>query len=566
MVDLYSGRVHEYPVPAAPDGSGETGSGSPADRLALIGCSDGTYVNDPGGNPGLVGDCEALVRIATAFAEGRELPAGHILGRWGSGDLQRIERWSGVQVAGGRVTRLVLDNSRLIGVIPAAIGELSALQVLSLAGNELSGAVPAGIGALSSLTYLDLSSNELTDIAALARNAQWGAGVRIDMSDNALNDESLGTHIPALIARGVAVNHDVSLVDEFPDSRLYRIYNDNVAIMRADGDLTAAATYGANLAAYSADFYRWFQDEFDHLLFVSNLTRFEDQANVRYAGAYYTVMNDTQGIGLSTFFDNRYGSAGTLRGVLHFPYNSSLRSGPSLHELLHAWANYAVPTVLGAHWGFSSANGQLGGFDIANLEDLGDGQWTAGRFGTFANGGNSLPYSPIELYFAGLLPREDVPDLWVAADGAWLRGDNGAVATTGDGRPIFTANDVRTYTIEDIVAERGERDPSMAERPHQRGAVILLIDDENLPTSAEMQAVSQHAAWLSFRGDDGTGLYNYHEATGGRGSLTLDGLSGLRKSEADEEATLPASFGVPPPPRMTTVEELCEPFVCRRAD
>ena len=60
-------------------------------------------------------------------------------------------------------------------------------------------------------------------------------------------------------------------------------------------------------------------------------------------------------------------------------------------------------TVLGAHWGFSRANGQLGGFDIVNLEDLGDGQWTAGRFGTFANGGNSLPYSLIELYFAGLL-------------------------------------------------------------------------------------------------------------------------------------------------------------------
>ena len=566
VVDLYSGRVHEYAVPVASDGSGETGPGSPTGLLVLSKCSDGTYVNDPGGNPGLVGDCQALVRIANAFAEGRELPAGHILRQWGSGEQERIEQWSGVQVTGGRVTRLILDNSQLIGTIPAAIGELTALQVLSLAGNELSGAVPAEIGALTSLTSLDLSSNELTDIAALARNAQWGDGVRFDLSDNALNDESLDTHIPALIARGVAVNHDVRLVDEFPDSRLYQIYNDNVAIMSADGDLTAAATYGANLAAFSADFYRWFQDEFDHLLFVSNLTRLEDQANVSYAGVYHSVMNDTQGIGQSMFFDNRYGSAGRLRGVLHFPYNISLRNGPSLHELLHAWANYAVPTVLRAHWGFSSANGQLGGFNIANLEDLGDGQWTAGRFGTFANGGNSLPYSPIELYFAGLLPREDVPDLWVAADGAWLRGENGAVATTDDGKPIFTAGNVRTYTIEDIVAERGERDPAMAERPHQRGAVILLIDDDHLPTSAELQTVSQQAAWLSFQGNDESRLYNYHEATGGRGSLTLDGLSGLRKSEAATQATPPASFGVLPPPRMTTVEELCEPIICLPAN
>ena len=33
-------------------------------------------------------------------------------------------------------------------------------------------------------------------------------------------------------------------------------------------------------------------------------------------------------------------------------------NGPSLHEILHAWANFAVPMAVGAHWRFSSANGQ----------------------------------------------------------------------------------------------------------------------------------------------------------------------------------------------------------------
>ena len=309
------------------------------------------------------------------------------------------------------------------------------------------------------------------------------------------------------------------------------------------------------LTVYATDLYGWYEDEFDYLLFLSNTSGSEWRSNFYYAGIYRGVMNDTDGIGVPPFFDNSYGSAGRLRGVIHLPYNSALRRGPTLHELMHAWANRVVPTptAFDAHWGFSSANGELGGFDIANLVDRGGGRWTAGRFWAGSNG-KGVPYSPIELYLAGLAPPEEVPDLWVAEDGEWLRDENGAIVRADNGDKVFTATNVQTWTIADIIAENGARNPPMAERPHQRAAAILLIDDDHLPSAAVLQQLSEHATWLGLQGDDGTIQHNYFEATGGRGSLTLDGLSGLRKSEAVAPADLPTSFGVAPPPRMTTFD------------
>ena len=80
---------------------------------------------------------------------------------------------------------------------------------------------------------------------------------------------------------------------------------------------------------------------------------------------------------------------------------------------MHTWANFVIEPGR-PHWGFSSANGVLGGFDSAELVRLGNGRYAAGSFGTL---GNDLPYSPIELYLAGLIAPEEVPDLWVANDG-----------------------------------------------------------------------------------------------------------------------------------------------------
>ena len=76
-------------------------------------------------------------------------------------DAQLCE-WYGVETdSGGRVTRLDLDDNRLVGVIPTALGDLVELRELDLNDNRLSGSIPAELGNLRNLRALILSFNSL---------------------------------------------------------------------------------------------------------------------------------------------------------------------------------------------------------------------------------------------------------------------------------------------------------------------------------------------------------------------------------------------------------------------
>jgi leucine-rich repeat protein SHOC2 len=105
-------------------------------------------------------------------------------------EAARPEDWEGVEMENGRVVELVLGSGLeefgLTGAVPAEVGRLSALRVLSLADNELTSlpaeigqltalerlyiggnqltSVPAEIGQLTSLTWLDLGGNQLTSV------------------------------------------------------------------------------------------------------------------------------------------------------------------------------------------------------------------------------------------------------------------------------------------------------------------------------------------------------------------------------------------------------------------
>ena len=476
-----------------------------------------------------------------------------------------------------RLTTLDLAHNAIENVFPLA--DLASVSELSLASNNigdvssLAGLINlirlnlannviedvSALAGLTRLTTLDLAHNAIENILPLLANTGLGEGDIVDASNNPLSDESINVHIATLKARGAEVNHTLSLADDFPNSRLVHVYNDNVIVMRVDEDLTDPGHYNS-MDTYAADFYRWFEDEFDYLVFHSNLG-FEEwlDSPIEYFGIYLSVMNDTGGIGLGRYLQNRYGSAGRLRGVIHIPTHIH---GPLLHELMHAWANFAVPTSHGVHWGFSSAAGQLGGFDIATLEDLGNARWAASAspgLDSFGLVGRAGPYSPIELYLAGLAPPEDVPDLWVARDGAWEEDVNGNPVYSDNGFRVFTARNVRTWSVEDIIALNGARNPPEAgDSRHQRAAMILLTDARHPPHASVLQEMSERATRFGQQGGDGdSDYYNYYEATLGRATLTLDGLSALRKSDASAPANLPASYGTAPPPHMTTIEELC---------
>ena len=424
------------------------------------------------------------------------------------------------------LTNLRLNDNNITDI--SALAGLTNLTELLLNDNNITDI--SALAGLTNLTELALWHNNISDLAPLVANTGLDSEDNVDVRGNPLNAASISTHISTLQdRRGVTVSFDDIINITAP-----QIYNDNVFVLPVAENLEV----GTNLPVekYSARFYEHFSDEFDFLMFVSNLDHIYnlDPEWCSSLARYHPVKNDVQGLGQPIISDNDWGSAEKLQGVIHFAYNdtysygrqSLLTGGVGLHELIHRWANNSVPTIYPYHWGFCSANGHLGGFDIANLVELGGGQYTAGRFNEGHHTAVTGLYSPIELYLAGFIPPEEVPDLWVAEDGKWLRDEGGHIVRANSGYMIFTASRIRTYTIEDIIAEHGPRIPDHSQAQKDfRAAVILLINEDYPVKRQNLESLSDDVSWLSYPGQDETDQYNFYEATGGRGTITMGGLS-----------------------------------------
>ena len=282
------------------------------------------------------------------------------------------------------------------------------------------------------------------------------------------------------------------------------------------------------------DVYSVFKDDFDFIFLVQN----EEDTTLDYMGSFRGISNDVVGISedAESFDTTKYvGSDGKLKGVTHLPLKSGICCGPSLHELMHHWGNFSLSTgdltaytfddsdvvlaedgmdetTAGSHWGVSSVNGQLGGFDLSTLEELGGNWYTADGFGTFANGGNSIPYGNFELYLMGLIPPEEVEDVVLF---------RGLTATAGDffddGK--WYAEEKITVTVEDVINKLGSRVPdhNMSQKEFKL-LTLVLIDD---PLTDE--------EWTYFSKQAKDFEETFSWATGGRGTIKLGDLYKSKK-------------------------------------
>ena len=74
-----------------------------------------------------------------------------------------LGQWHGVSTNGqGQVTHLSLRNNGLSGSLPAALGNLEALQVLSLDRNSIGGSLPSSLVNLPNLSIIGLARNSLS--------------------------------------------------------------------------------------------------------------------------------------------------------------------------------------------------------------------------------------------------------------------------------------------------------------------------------------------------------------------------------------------------------------------
>ena len=462
---------------------------------------------------------------------------------------------------------LWLQNNELSGEIPAEFGNLTGIGFVYLFGNKLSGEIPREMGKLTNLLHLWMNDNDFVgaipeallnicddagnecrfDVRLLQSSIDSDADGVANFHDAFPNDPSRSRDTDG---DGISDDNDPS-PNESAIGEL-RIFKDTLVTMPVEEHLTRESL---ELEAYSERFYSHFEDAFDFLMLISNVEDISDNKVTSYAGVAYPVSNDISGIGLDNFYHNSFGSAGKLKRLLHFPGLYGIEQGPGLHEVMHAWANYVVTTSIGgrnSHWRFSSVNGQLGGFDPADLTHLGDNRYSAGWFGLIANGGNGLPYSDLELYLAGFIPAREVAEIQYFEDGEWSTGADGHIAVDDNGNRIFTGT-LQTVKIENLIERHGERVPSWTESQKEfRTATVLVYNRDDPPTYEQMQAVSEQVEFFSNSGPDSSHLYNFHEATQGKGSMLMDGLSNfvLRRPGFSTSASraLPPSYGHPPHP------------------
>ncbi len=261
--------------------------------------------------------------------------------------------------------------------------------------------------------------------------------------------------------------------------------------------------------------YEYFNDEFD---FIFILSVEEEQPSGLYFGRSSSAKNDIDGLGAS-LWDNTasYGSQGTLKTIIHMPRTEYVLNGPFLHEIAHYWANHGlIETTVGGHWGYASVGGQLGGFD--ELEDLGNNTYRGSLngqngFGTFANGGNSVPYGNLELYAMGLIAADELETVQIAEN---------PQSTQEFG--VFTTDNIISLTAADIVSSHGERVPSPQNAQRSFKGITIIISTESIDqektdrTTLDLQNFARAGEPDAYWGN----TYNFWKATEGRATLTIE--------------------------------------------
>lgn len=241
--------------------------------------------------------------------------------------------------------------------------------------------------------------------------------------------------------------------------------------------------------------YEHFDDLFDFLIFAPEA--FIEESGVY--GSLQVIRNDTQHIG-RPIYDNTagYGSAGKLQGIVFLNLVAHNNHYLLNHELMHRWAvgpeftGSPLAPCAGGHWGnVGTGRGLIGGWESELLVDNGDGTITI-----VAPNDQTGVAIPLELYLAGLLPADQVPDMVVPIN-MDCDSEEGRLHPEDPTKVIITykADRLETYTIEDVIdLLGGERIPDVtASQKHFRSAFVVV--SETLLTPEELAHFEEYAQY-----------------------------------------------------------------------
>jgi hypothetical protein len=250
-------------------------------------------------------------------------------------------------------------------------------------------------------------------------------------------------------------------------------------------------------AVAAREFYKTFADAYDFLFL------FPDRP-YGAAGRTIQVRNTITGLGVPLLDDSsQFGGPRALQAVAAIDWDTD---PPLLHEFLHRWGNGFHPTFDAtyiSHWGYSSVNGQLGGFDPATLVANADGSFSVNSSSLAPIGYRSDTghYAPLELYIAGFLLASQVPPTTIFTN----------VHTIGGSDARFTGTRTQV-TINDLIAKYGPRNPSIDSS--QKRFRIAFVGATRQPLSAAGMTYLSILA-QEFSGHSACARYSFPLATNG---------------------------------------------------
>ena len=258
-----------------------------------------------------------------------------------------------------------------------------------------------------------------------------------------------------------------------------------------NADPYAGGTGDFDLEEATRLFYEHYADEYDFLYFLT-----DHGLNTPVGGLHSWVSRPPlPGTGAEAPLCTGDGPA-HLRSVVGIQVPNLDSYPPFAHELAHHFGVHLakdfgfgrdVDTVFNSHWGMTSANGQLGGFDASTLfcetpsgakppnctpAVGGRYHYLVAPFFPASYVTSAQPYGPMELYLMGLLPIAQVPSPILRFDGANFSFD--APKLTADGKLVIDATGLGEIKTADIVKRHGEVPALPADKRHFKAAVVLL--------------------------------------------------------------------------------------------
>ena len=223
------------------------------------------------------------------------------------------------------------------------------------------------------------------------------------------------------------------------------------------------------LSSYMSELYQVVEDDYDFVVMLSSgKLEVPDPGSSRNAHIGICRVAKSPPLRGDWSQSRLYGSNGRLAAICSLDYQDrGMEPSNLMHEILHRWGaafdsslNYQLAS---GHYDLDSNAGSiLGGY---RWIEQGDDSFEI----DYMNGSNSAYRAgECDLFSMGLLPLDEMSNLYVAADG---HTDSGT-------RTVTSGDIVRTITAEDIALAQGENLPDW-ERPQTRFRILFVVESRD---------------------------------------------------------------------------------------